>query len=91
MKEGIEMRNIQQRLTGRPGEYRAHLIVCGLAALLASGCAWDGNELPAKAAEARSAAPQASTQASNDQGVQIHRLFEIAKRQAVVADLPAQF
>jgi hypothetical protein len=87
MKEGIEMRNIQQRITGRAGEYRAHLIVCGLAVLLASGCAWDGNELPAKAAEARAAAPQAS----NDEGTQIHRMFELAKRQAVVADLPAQF
>jgi len=86
------MRNIQQRITGRPGDYRAHLIVCGLAALLATGCAWDGNELPAKAAEARSAeAPAAAPQASNDEGTQIHRLFEIAKRQAVVADLPAQF
>lgn len=81
------MRNFQQRLNGRPGDHRAHLIVCGLAVLLATGCAWDGNEMPAKAAETRPIAPQAS----NDEGIQIHRLFDREKRSAIVAELPAQF
>jgi hypothetical protein len=74
MREGIEMRNIQQGL------------ICGLVVLFATGCAWDSKELPAQAAEVPAAAPQTASQ-----GMDIHRMFEIAKKEAVVADLPAQF
>jgi hypothetical protein len=73
----MKMRNIQQGL----------VFTCGVLALLVSGCAWDGKEMPAQAAQP---AQLASAQVA-DEGMQISRMFETAKREAVVADLPAQF
>ena len=66
---------------------QAQMFMCGLVVLFATGCAWDGKEMPAaQAADVPSAAPQIVSE-----GMDIHRMFEIAKREAVVADLPAQF
>ena len=70
------MRNIQQGL----------VIACGMVVLLAAGCAWDGKEMPMQEAVAAPAAVQPA-----NEGMSISQMFEIAKREAVVADLPAQF
>jgi len=69
------MRKIQQSL----------VFACGMSLLLAAGCAWDGKEMAAQSVEVAAPVQTAS------EGMQIHAMFEIAKRQAVVADLPAQF
>jgi hypothetical protein len=61
-------------------------LLCGLVVLFATGCAWDSKEVPAQAAEAPAALPQVA-----DEGMAIHRIFEIVKNEPVVADLPAQF
>ena len=74
------MRNIQQGL----------LFTCGLVVLLASGCAWDGKEMPAQATQSTQVA-DVQVAAVVSEGMSISQMFEIAKREAVVADLPAQF
>ena len=61
-------------------------LMCSLVVLFATGCAWDSKELPAQAAAVPSVVPQVA-----DEGMDIHRVFEIVKREPVVADLPAQF
>jgi hypothetical protein len=81
------MRNIQQRLTNPGVKNQVQMFIFCLAVLVATGCAWDGKEMPvAQAAEAPAAAPQVATKTMD-----IHRMFEIAKREPVVADLPARF
>ena len=69
------MRKIQQGL------------MCGLVVLFATGCAWDAKELPSQAA---AEAPPVTSEVA-DEGMDIHRVFDIVKREPVVADLPAQF
>jgi len=61
-------------------------LLCSLVVLFATGCAWDSKEVPAQAAEV----PAALTQVA-DEGMDIHRIFDIVKSEPVVADLPAQF
>ncbi|MDB5881452.1 MAG: hypothetical protein JWP43_1330 [Ramlibacter sp.] len=82
------MRNIQQRLASPGVKNQAQMFMFCLVVLVATGCAWDGKEMSvAQAAEVPAAAPQAVATQSMD----IHKMFEIAKREAVVADLPVQF
>jgi hypothetical protein len=81
------MRNIQQGLTSPGVKNQAQMFVFCLAVLVATGCAWDGKEMSvAQAAEVPAATPQVATETMD-----MHRMFEIAKREAVVADLPVQF
>lgn len=81
------MRNIQQGIMSLAGNRKAQMFMCSLVVVLATGCAWDGKELPAQAADVPAAAPQVAS----EQGMDLSRMLEIAKREAVVADLPAQF
>lgn len=76
------MRNFQQRLS-------SHIFMFGTVVLLAAGCAWDGNEMPTKTADMRSAAPQDTNERM--EGMEVYRMFESEKMKAVVAELPAQF